>query len=72
MRILLSYLPFVGCLAMVLFMCGPMMFRRNKNTSSADDQASTASSNEIAELREEVSLLKAQIALKDDSAEKFS
>ncbi|MGI8426735.1 MAG: hypothetical protein ACR2M4_09120 [Actinomycetota bacterium] len=72
MRNFLSYLPLVGCLAMVLFMCGPMMFRRNKHSLSAEEQATTSSSNEIAELREEVSLLKAQIALKDDSAEKLS
>ncbi|MGH2375565.1 MAG: hypothetical protein ACRD1T_04835 [Acidimicrobiia bacterium] len=72
MRTLLSYLPLVGCLAMMLFICVPMMLRRNNNASCADDQTTTPSSNEIAELREEVSLLKAQLALKNDSAEKLS
>jgi hypothetical protein len=68
MRTLLTYLPALGCLTMMLIVCGPMIFRRNKGDASVHNSTqSTSSSQEIAQLREEVAVLKAQITLKEQS-----
>jgi cell division protein FtsB len=67
MRTLLTYLPVVGCLAMMLIVCGPMMFRRNKGAANGYDQQpeAAAHTDEVAQLREEVAMLRAQISKVD-------
>ncbi|MGH2752990.1 MAG: hypothetical protein ACRDLB_01025 [Actinomycetota bacterium] len=57
MRWLVTALPALACGAMMLVMCVPMLLRRNKATSEA------ASEEDIAALREEIALLKAERAL---------
>nr|MBA2599467.1 hypothetical protein [Actinomycetota bacterium] len=61
MRSLVPYLPALACGAMMLFICVPMLLGRKHNQSS--DQG--ASQQEVAELREEISRLKAARALED-------
>lgn len=63
MRTLAAYLPPLACGAMMLLVCVPMMFGRKLGHS--DDQS--GSKQEIAELREEISRLKAERALEDKS-----
>lgn len=64
MRTLINYLPLLGCAAMLLLVCGPMLFRRNHK---ADTTASTFApvDEQIAELRDEVHRLKAELDVKD-------
>lgn len=61
MRSLVAYLPLIACGAMMLVMCVPMLMGRKHNNMS--DQA--ASQEEVAELRDEISRLKAEAALGD-------
>ncbi|HZJ49418.1 MAG TPA: hypothetical protein VFF07_00885 [Actinomycetota bacterium] len=58
MRSLVAYLPAIACGTMLLI-CVPMLLGRRHNRSS--DQG--ASQQEVAELREEISRLKAERAL---------
>jgi hypothetical protein len=67
LRTLLTFLPVIGCLLMMLVMCVPMMLKRNKGRSSAADDDSTPVPKDIAELRDEVSSLKAKLALQEGS-----
>lgn len=67
MRTFLTFLPAIGCLVMMLVMCGPMMLKRNKGRSSAVEDDPTPVSKEIAELRDEISSLKAKLALQEGS-----
>jgi hypothetical protein len=63
LRSLVAYLPAIACGVMMLLICVPMMFGR-KHDQSADVGASK---QEVAELREEVSRLKAERAHEDKS-----
>lgn len=63
MRSLVAYLPAIACGAMMLLICVPMLLGRKHNNTP--DQA--ASQEEVAELREEISRLKAERALEDKS-----
>ncbi len=56
MKALFVYLPAFACLAMAVFICLPMLLKRGKHEPNP----------EIAELREEVTRLKAKVALRDD------
>lgn len=67
MRTFLTFLPVIGCLVMMLVMCGPMMLKMNKGRSSAADENSPPVSKDIAELRDKVSALKAKLALQEDA-----
>lgn len=62
MRTLLTYLPALACAGMMLLICVPMM--RNMHKGQSDDKGT---SEEVAELREEVARLKAERALSDTS-----
>ncbi|HZJ50752.1 MAG TPA: hypothetical protein VFF07_07820 [Actinomycetota bacterium] len=66
MRTLVAYLPALACGVMMLFICVPMLLGRKHNQSA--DQG--ASQQEVAELREEISRLKAERAL-DNKSEAF-
>ena len=61
MRTLVVYLPALACGAMMLLICVPMLLGR-RHDQSADQSASR---QEVAELREEISRLKADRALDD-------
>ncbi|MGI8706864.1 MAG: hypothetical protein ACR2LG_01470 [Actinomycetota bacterium] len=61
MRLLVAYLPALACGAMMLLICVPMLLGRKHNQSS--DQG--VSQQEVADLREELSRLKAERALDD-------
>ena len=61
MRTLVAYLPALVCGAMMLLICVPMLLGR-RHDQSADQGASR---QEVAELREEISRLKADRALDD-------
>jgi len=61
LRTLVAYLPALACGAMMLLICVPMLFGRKQNRSS--DQGATQ--QEVAELRHEISRLKAERALED-------
>lgn len=56
MKTLLVYLPAIACLAMVAIICLPMLLKHGKHETDP----------EVAELKEEVARLRAQIALRDD------
>lgn len=63
LRSLAAYLPALACGAMMLLVCVPMLLgRRHKEPSDEG-----ASEQEAAELREEISRLKAERALEGDS-----
>lgn len=55
MRTIVAYLPAVACAAMLLFMCIPMMRNMHKDERSEDAETRT----ELAQLRDEISRLKA-------------
>ena len=59
MRTLVAYLPALACGAMMLLICVPMLLGRRHN--QPPDRA--ASQQEVAELRHEISRLKAERAL---------
>ena len=61
MRTIATYLPAIACGAMMLLICIPMM----KSMHKRNDSEAAASSQEIAELREEIARLKAERALAD-------
>lgn len=66
MRALVIYLPALACLAMMAVICIPMLLsHRKRNDSNLTDQETDP---EIAELREEVAVLKARLALDDDAS----
>lgn len=56
---------------MMLVMCGPMIFKRNRQGARQTDQSAELKpeSNEVAELREEVALLKAKLAIEEQERE---
>ncbi len=60
MRSLIAYLPALACGVMMLLICVPMLLGRKHGQS---DQG--ASKQEVAELRDELSRLKAQRVLED-------
>lgn len=62
MRTLLAYLPGLFCLAMVLLVCGPMLLRRARG-QGGEQAAPAATTQEVAELKEEVARLRAELAL---------
>ena len=55
METLLAYLPAFACGAMMLLICIPMMRKMHKG-----DSGDSATSEEVAELREELARLKAE------------
>lgn len=55
MKSLLIYLPAFACLAMAAIICLPMLLKHGKHRPDP----------EVAELKEEVALLKAQVALRE-------
>lgn len=61
MRTLVIYLPALACGAMMLLICVPMLLGRKHNQAAGP----SASQQEVAELREEISRLKAERALED-------
>lgn len=61
MRTLVTYLPALACGAMMLFICVPMLLGRKHNREGQP----SASQQEVAELRDEISRLKAERALED-------
>ncbi len=61
MRTLVAYVPALACGAMMLLICVPMLLGRRHNQPL--DRG--ASQEEVAELREEISRLKAERALDD-------
>ena len=63
MRSIATYLPALACGAMLLLVCVPMLLGRKHH--HANDES--ASQQEVAELREEISRLKAEWALTDRS-----
>ncbi len=65
METLVFYLPALGCGAMMLLICIPMMRNMHKRH---DDPADSDTRQKIAELREEISRLRAENTL--DSGEK--
>jgi hypothetical protein len=69
LRTLITLLPAIGCLAMMLVMWRPMMVKRNKDQSAADqpDDRPGLESQEMAQLREEVAVLKAKLALQEEN-----
>ena len=58
MESIAAYLPALACLAMMLLICVPMLLGRKHNRASDE----SASQQEIAQLREEISRLKSQRA----------
>lgn len=58
MRTFVTYLPALACGAMMLLICVPMLLRRKH-----DHAEPSASQQEVAELRDEISRLKAERAL---------
>jgi hypothetical protein len=60
----ISYLPALACGAMMLFICIPMMRNMHKGH---DDSTEADTRQEVAELREEITRLRAEKAL--DSSE---
>lgn len=67
METLLLYLPALACAGMMLAICLPMM--RRMSGGRCDDNATSVSKEEVAELREEVSRLRAERALAAPSDE---
>lgn len=61
MRTFVTYLPALACGAMMLLICIPMLLGRKHN----QDAEPTATQQEVAELREEISRLKAGRVLED-------
>jgi hypothetical protein len=61
LRTLVTYLPALACGAMMLLICVPMLLGRKHK----QDAEPSASQQEVAELREEISRLKAERALED-------
>jgi hypothetical protein len=61
LRTLVTYLPALACGAMMLLICVPMLLGRKHK----QDAEPSASQKEVAELREEISRLKAERALED-------
>ena len=61
MRTIATYLPAIACGAMLLFMCIPMMRTRHRKPDGESTDVATRS--EVAELREEITRLKAEHAL---------
>jgi hypothetical protein len=61
LRTLIAYMPVLVCGVMMLFICVPMLLGRRHNQSANQG----ASQQEVAELREEISRLKAERALDD-------
>lgn len=59
MRTLATYLPALACGAMMLLICVPMLLGRKHD----HDAEPSASQQEVAELRDEISRLKAERAL---------
>lgn len=64
MRSLSVYLPALACGEMMLLICVPML--RGRKHDQPTDQS--ASQQEVAELREEIARLKAELALEDSEA----
>lgn len=64
LRTLIAYLPVIACGAMMLLICIPMMRNMHKGHGRSDDAGTR---EEVAELREEISRLKAERALEDKS-----
>ncbi|MDQ3964739.1 MAG: hypothetical protein M3277_12645 [Actinomycetota bacterium] len=62
MRTLIAYLPVIACVALMALICIPMMRNMHKGHGETDDPDTQ---REIAELREEIALLKAERALED-------
>ena len=60
MRTLVAYLPALACGAMMLLICVPMLLGRRRRNQPPDR---AASQQEVAELRHEISRLKAERAL---------
>jgi hypothetical protein len=60
---LISYLPALACGAMMLFICIPMMRNMHKGHGDSTD---TDTRQEVAELREEITRLRAEKALDFD------
>jgi hypothetical protein len=67
MRALGSYLPALACLAMMAVICIPMLLSHRKHNNSQVTKEPDINP-ELAELREEVALLKARLTLDDDKA----
>ena len=63
MRSIATYLPALACGAMLLLVCVPMLLGRKHNHAGGE----SASQQEVADLREEISRLKAEWALTDRS-----
>jgi hypothetical protein len=61
MRSSVAFLPALACGLMMLLICVPMLLGRKRNQSSHP----AVSQQEVAELREEISRLKAERALED-------
>lgn len=59
MKALLIYLPAFACLAMAAIICLPMLLKHGKHQADP----------EVAELKEEVARLRAQIVLREDDEE---
>ncbi|MGH2690378.1 MAG: hypothetical protein ACRDKW_16455 [Actinomycetota bacterium] len=64
MRTLLAYLPGLFCLAMVLLVCGPMLLRRARGQGCEPSAPPAATAEEVAELKEELARLRAELALR--------
>lgn len=56
MKTILIYLPSIACLAAAAIICLPMLLKHGKHEPN----------QEVAELKEEVAQLRAQIALRDN------
>ncbi len=56
MRLITAYLPALACGAMMLLVCVPMLLGRKHNNAANE----SASQQEVAELREKISSLKAE------------
>lgn len=63
METLIAYLPALACGAMLLFICIPMMRSMHKGHGDPTDPDAR---QEIAELREEIALLRTERTLQDD------
>jgi hypothetical protein len=74
LRTLIALLPLIVCLAMMLLMWRPGMFRKDRDQPAGDnpDGRPAHESQEIAQLREEVAVLKAkQGAQEQNGAERI-
>lgn len=63
MSTLIAYLPVIACVGMMALICIPMMRNMHKSHGRSEDDSDAR--REIAELREEIALLKAERALED-------